>query len=89
MTGGRIKRAAEYLDDTFLLTYGDGVSNVNLTELLNTHRSDNSLVTLTAVQPPGRFGALALGDAQTRVKEFQEKHPGSNNHWLKLPKLGD
>jgi len=72
MTGGRIKRAAEFLDDTFLLTYGDGVSNVNLTE---------SLVTLTAVQPPGRFGALALGDAQTRVKEFQEK-PVGDGAWV-------
>ena len=82
MTGGRIKRAAEYIgDETFLLTYGDGVCNVDMTSLIATHKNDNALVTLTAVQPPGRFGALVLGDAQTRVSEFQEK-PEGDGAWI-------
>lgn len=82
MTGGRIKRAKPYIgDDTFLLTYGDGVSNVNIDELLAAHRKDDSLVTLTAVQPPGRFGALALGESQTKVSQFLEK-PEGDGAWI-------
>lgn len=82
MTGGRIKRAAEYIgNETFLLTYGDGVCNIDLNALISTHRKDNALVTLTAVQPPGRFGALVLGDAQTKVSEFQEK-PEGDGAWI-------
>lgn len=82
MTGGRIKRARPYLgDDTFLLTYGDGVSNVNIEQLIKSHKADDSLVTLTAVQPPGRFGALALGESQTRVTQFLEK-PEGDGAWI-------
>jgi len=72
LTGGRIKRLVPYLgNQTFMLTWGDGVSNVNLDELLKFHRSHGKLATLTAVRPAARFGHLELdGD---RVKEFSEK----------------
>ena len=72
LTGGRIKRLVPYLgNQTFMLTWGDGVSNVNLDELLKFHRSHGKLATLTAVRPAARFGHLDLdGD---RVKEFSEK----------------
>lgn len=82
MTGGRIKRARNYIgEETFFLTYGDGVSNVNIDALLSTHRADNSQVTLTAVQPPGRFGALALRGSQTKVTQFLEK-PDGDGAWI-------
>ena len=82
MTGGRLRRAKEYVgDETFFLTYGDGVSNVDLDALLQTHRSDESLVTLTAVQPPGRFGTLTLAEEQTRVNQFLEK-PQGDGAWI-------
>ena len=79
-TGGRIKRLARYLgDETFLLTWGDGVSTVDLHELIAFHRSHGKLVTLTAVRPPARFGHLALdGD---RVAEFSEK-PQTREGWI-------
>jgi glucose-1-phosphate cytidylyltransferase len=77
MTGGRLKRAREYLDDdTFALTYGDGVANVDLRALVAFHREQGVLATLTAVQPPGRFGALVLERGQTRITSFHEKPPG-------------
>ena len=61
MTGGRLKRVRSYMrDDTFCLTYGDGVSNVNIRDLIDFHRSQSALATLVAAQPPGRFGALTL-----------------------------
>jgi glucose-1-phosphate cytidylyltransferase len=79
MTGGRIKKAEKYLDDTFCLTYGDGVSNVNITSLIEFHKNKKEIATLTAVQPPGKFGALLLdGD---RVSEFVEK-PKGDNTWI-------
>lgn len=82
MTGGRIRRARQYIDDeTFLLTYGDGVSDININALIELHRADKSLVTLTAVQPPGRFGTLTLGNEQTRVSQFLEK-PQGDNAWI-------
>ena len=72
ITGGRIKRLANWLaDETFMMTYGDGVSNVNLKDLLRFHRSHGKLATVTAVRPPARFGGLLFeGD---RVTEFTEK----------------
>jgi glucose-1-phosphate cytidylyltransferase len=72
MTGCRIKRVEKYIrGNTFMLTYGDGVANVNLTELLAFHRAHGRLGTTTAVQPPGRFGELDI--AGDRVAEFCEK----------------
>ncbi len=80
LTGGRIKRLASYLDnETFMLTWGDGVSNVDLRELLAFHRSHGKLATLTAVRPPARFGHLDLvGD---HVTEFSEK-PQTREGWI-------
>jgi glucose-1-phosphate cytidylyltransferase len=73
MTGGRIRRAAKYLDgDTFLMTYGDGVSNVKIDELIAFHRSHGKLATITSVRPLSRFGVLDLG-ADDRVTDFREK----------------
>ncbi|WP_446899836.1 glucose-1-phosphate cytidylyltransferase [Clostridium sp. LBM24168] len=75
-TGGRIKRIRKYTEnDTFLLTYGDGVSNVNLDELVKFHRNNNAMVTLTAVQPSGRFGALDI-DNDGIINSFKEKPKG-------------
>jgi len=82
MTGGRLKRVKPYLDDqTFCLTYGDGVSDVNITKLVEFHRSQNTLATLTAVQPPGRFGAIALASEQSKIHEFHEK-PAGDGAWV-------
>ena len=82
MTGGRIRKAREYIgDDTFFLTYGDGVSDVDLSALAAQHRAEGSMVTLTAVQPPGRFGALTLADGETRVANFVEK-PDGDQAWI-------
>jgi len=76
MTGGRLKKVAEYLEgeDAFCMTYGDGVSDVNITELIAFHRSQNVKATLTATLPPGRFGALDLLGA--KVNSFREKPQG-------------
>lgn len=82
MTGGRIKRVREYIgDDTFCLTYGDGVADVNVTELIEFHRAEKTLATLTAVQPPGRFGAISLSSGQNRIRQFQEK-PTGDGAWV-------
>ena len=63
MTGGRLKRLKKFFkDETFLLTYGDGLSNINLTKLLNFHKKNKSIVTITAVTPPARFGAIKIKD---------------------------
>lgn len=80
MTGGRIKRIAPYLDDSpFCLTYGDGVCNVDIKALLDFHASHGKLATLTAIQPPGRFGSLGLTDEC--VSEFLEK-PQGDGGWI-------
>jgi glucose-1-phosphate cytidylyltransferase len=72
MTGGRLKRLKNYIGkDTFMMTYGDGLSNVNLKKLLKFHKKNRRLVTLTAVRPPARFGALKLKDQH--VSSFKEK----------------
>ena len=77
-TGGRLKRVARYLDkeEPFCFTYGDGVANVDITAQIAFHRAHGKLATLTAVTPPGRYGALSMqGD---RVEKFMEKPPGDN-----------
>lgn len=80
MTGGRIKRIGGYLDQSepFCLTYGDGLSDVNITELLDFAKRQNTLATVTAVQPAGRFGTLGIDG--TFVSSFQEKPSGGS--WM-------
>lgn len=81
MTGGRLKRIMPYVDDKpFMLTYGDGVSDVNILELLNYHNFHEKLVTVTAAQPGGKFGALNL-DENNRVISFLEK-PKEEGGWV-------
>lgn len=73
MTGGRVKRVEKYInDETFLLTYGDGLSNVDISDLLDYHNKSGSIVTLTAIQPGGRFGLLDINDDNI-VNSFKEK----------------
>ena len=75
LTGGRLKRVADYIgDEPFCFTYGDGVADVNIKELVNFHRSHGKLATLTAVQPPGRYGAIEKSGSQ--VTGFMEKPKG-------------
>ncbi|MBU1344808.1 MAG: glucose-1-phosphate cytidylyltransferase [Proteobacteria bacterium] len=76
MTGGRLRRVADYVKDeeTFCLTYGDGLSDVNITELITFHKAQNVKATLTATLPPGRFGALDM--TENRVNSFREKPKG-------------
>ena len=76
MTGGRLKRVAEHIqgEETFCLTYGDGVSDVNITELIAFHKAQNVQATLTATLPPGRFGALEFNG--NKVNKFMEKPKG-------------
>ena len=76
MTGGRIKRIADYVKDeeAFCMTYGDGVSNVPISDLIRFHKQQNLLATVTATLPPGRFGALAINGS--KVSGFQEKPKG-------------
>ena len=80
MTGGRIRRVKDYIGkEDFCLTYGDGVANVDIQQVLDFHKKHGGLATLTATQPPGRFGALNLqGD---KVRSFQEKPEGDGN-WI-------
>jgi glucose-1-phosphate cytidylyltransferase len=78
-TGGRLKRVADYIDDDFCMTYGDGVGAVNIGELIAFHRQHGKLATMTATQPPGRFGALQMdGHA---VTSFLEK-PTGDGGWI-------
>ena len=81
MTGGRLKRVASYLnpDDDFCFTYGDGLADINITNLIQFHQKQNLLATLTAVQPPGRFGALRLDEH--KVQGFCEK-PQGDGGWI-------
>lgn len=76
MTGGRIKRATSYIDnEPFLLTYGDGVSDVDIAQLIKDHKASGKLATMTAVRPSGRFGALTIDNTNT-ITTFQEKPKG-------------
>lgn len=80
MTGGRLKRVAKYLDnDDFCMTYGDGVANVDINALISQHKQHGKLATLTATQPPGRFGALQLDDK--KITGFKEK-PQGDGGWI-------
>jgi glucose-1-phosphate cytidylyltransferase len=80
MTGGRLKRAREYIgQETFCMTYGDGVADIDMQRLIAHHRSAKTFATLTAVQPPGRFGAFTLGDATDRITAFKEKPTGDGD----------
>jgi glucose-1-phosphate cytidylyltransferase len=82
MTGWRIKRGFEFIgDEPFCLTYGDGVSDVDITASIDFHRSHGRLVTMTAVQPEGRFGVFTLGPDQSIVDRFHEK-PKSESTWI-------
>lgn len=84
LTGGRLRRVREYLedDDAFCFTYGDGVGDVDVTKLVAHHQAQGKLATLTAVRPPGRYGALRFSDANhDQVMEFQEK-PAGQNSWI-------
>ena len=81
MTGGRLKRVRNYLDnEDFCFTYGDGLADININLLLKSHYDSKSLATLTAVQPPGRFGSLEIDD-QYRVNKFFEK-PQGDGGWI-------
>ena len=80
MTGGRLKRVKEYLDDeSFCFTYGDGLSDINLKELIEFHKNQKTLATVTGVRPPGRFGAMSI--LENKVTKFQEK-PEGDGDWI-------
>jgi glucose-1-phosphate cytidylyltransferase len=80
MTGGRLNRVADYVKDeeAFCFTYGDGISNVNISDLIKFHQSHGNKATVTAVYPPGRFGALQI-DARKCITSFKEKPRGDGN----------
>ena len=80
MTGGRLRRIKEYVkNETFCFTYGDGLGNINIKELIEFHKKSKTVATLTAVKPPGRFGSLNLEN--DHVKEFNEK-PEGDGKWV-------
>jgi glucose-1-phosphate cytidylyltransferase len=80
MTGGRVKRIRKYVgDETFMLTYGDGVSDVNIRDLLAFHKKEGKMATLTAIRPPARFGSLQINKDNT-VASFFEKPKGDGGH---------
>jgi glucose-1-phosphate cytidylyltransferase len=80
MTGGRLKRMQRYIRGTFMLTYGDGLSNVNISKLVRFHKKNNNICTVTAVRPPARFGEILFGK-NNKVTGFKEK-PQTNNSWI-------
>lgn len=78
----RLMAIKQYLgDETFCLTYGDGVSDLNITDLIEFHKNEKALLTITAVQPPGRFGGMLLKKGQTRITSFKEK-PDGDGAWI-------
>jgi len=79
MTGGRLKRVADYLGDEFCMTYGDGVSDVDINALVAFHQQNQLQATVTAVQPPGRFGSLRM--TENAIEGFQEK-PQGDGGWI-------
>lgn len=80
MTGGRVKRASEVIDSPFMLTYGDGVGDVNINELVAFHKEHGKICTMTSVQPEGRFGSLEIGE-NAQVSKFLEK-PKGDGAWI-------
>lgn len=81
MTGGRIKRVQDYIgNESFMLTYGDGVSDVNINELVTYHKKHGKAITMTSVQPEGRFGSLQIDDNE-KITFFQEK-PKGDGSWI-------
>lgn len=81
-TGGRLRRVRDLIgDETFCFTYGDGVSNVDIRKAIEFHKKEQVLATLTAVQPPGRFGSFELSEKHTHVKWFEEK-PRGDGGWV-------
>lgn len=81
-TGGRLKRVRDYVgDETFCMTYGDGVCDVNIGDLIAFHKQQDTLATVTAVQPPGRFGYFSLGPGKNRIEHFREK-PQGEGAWV-------
>ena len=85
MTGGRLKRVRRYLgEETFCFTYGDGVSNVNVLNLIDFHKKQGTLATLTAVQQPGRFGVFSLNQGENVLESFKEKpkSDGDQTAWV-------
>ena len=81
MTGGRIKRAAKYLKEPFFLTYGDGVGDINIKELLDFHNHHDQKFTMTCVQPEGRFGAVDINTDTNVINSFIEK-PRGDGAWI-------
>jgi glucose-1-phosphate cytidylyltransferase len=81
MTGGRIMRVKDYIKGTFMLTYGDGVGNINIAELLSFHNQHQRSATVTVVQPLGRFGAIHFNGDNAKVSSFQEK-PKGDGAWI-------
>lgn len=82
MTGGRLKRVREFIgDETFCFTYGDGVSDVDITKTVEFHKAHGGKATMTVVQPPGRFGAISLGAQEDRIESFKEK-PDGDGAWV-------
>jgi len=83
MTGGRLRRVKDYIgNETFCLTYGDGVSDVDISKLISFHKQQGTKVTLTAVQQPGRFGAFSLGSEEVKVMHFKEKPLTGETPWI-------
>ena len=81
MTGGRIKKAQEFIgDEPFMLTYGDGVADIDINKLVKFHKSHGKAMTMTSAQPDGRFGALNI-DSSNKVNEFREK-PKGDGSWI-------
>ena len=80
MTGGRLKRVSDFLDgEDFCFTYGDGLANIDISQLIKFHSSKNRLATVTAVRPPGRFGSLEI--SENKVNKFIEK-PQGDGGWI-------
>ena len=82
MTGGRIKRAQKFIgDEPFMITYGDGVADIDITKLIDFHKSHGKAITITSIQPEGKFGALNI-ERYNKVTNFLEKPKGDGNNWI-------